>query len=183
MLHLRTIFRHKEYHLNHIFGFLLTKKTSLDNLNLSITHGHIDKAEQLLCQIDNPFLITDDYEVILKKTIPKKAVIIAKILVWSYKNCYPIVWLMSHLRLNIFSNGVEACDAFCQLYPKSQNIMCLPRSVFTAITSTQFRHSGAMFIGCFLPSHHMHAWVIENGKNTCRHDSLWINYTPISMMI
>lgn len=107
----------------------------------------------------------------------------ARLLVWSHKRCYPLLWLFSHLRMNRFENSDEAITAFCRVIHQKQQLLCMPRSVFAATTSREFKKSGAMFIGVFHPSRHMHAWIIENGHNPCRFDNIWINFKPVCMMI
>lgn len=37
-----------------------------------------------------------------------------------------------------------------------------------------------MFIGAFLPSVQMHAWVIEDGMPADPHDDNWINFAPVA---
>ena len=38
-----------------------------------------------------------------------------------------------------------------------------------------------MFIGAFLPSVQMHAWVIEDGMHADVGDNSWTNYTPVAI--
>ena len=39
-----------------------------------------------------------------------------------------------------------------------------------------------MYIGIFLPSRNMHAWVIEDNLQTDEWDNYWILYQPLMMM-
>jgi hypothetical protein len=61
-----------------------------------------------------------------------------------------------------------------------QNSLCLPRSLFAASTSRRFKASGVLFIGVFLPSRAMHAWIIENACQPDADDSMWINFRPVA---
>ena len=107
----------------------------------------------------------------------------AKLLVWTARYCYPLIYLLSHLRLDIFKNAQQASWAFQQILQKEQqNLLCLPRSIFIATTSKRFREHGTMYIGVFLPSRNMHAWVIEDNMQTDGLDNNWILYQPLIMM-
>jgi len=57
---------------------------------------------------------------------------------------------------------------------------CLPRSLFALKTSKEFRTSGALIIGIFLPSRAMHAWIIENNMNADPLDKIWTSYQPVA---
>ena len=65
---------------------------------------------------------------------------------------------------------------------RNQRVLCLPRSIFIATTSRRFKGNGALFIGCFFPFRHMHAWVIEDGMQADVYDRGWIMFTPLAMM-
>jgi hypothetical protein len=56
---------------------------------------------------------------------------------------------------------------------------CLCRSFFVAKTSKSFASSGVLFIGAFLPTFQMHAWIIDQGGQPDQTDRYWINYTPL----
>lgn len=56
---------------------------------------------------------------------------------------------------------------------------CLQRCMFVAKTSLTFRASGVIFIGAFVPTTQMHAWVIDGGSQPDPQDRGWINYTPL----
>ena len=119
-------------------------------------------------------------------TCPKLSLFVrfyARLLVFLWRWCYPLVYLLSHLRLSIYKDAGEANMAFRYILNNgNQRVLCLPRSVFIATTSAKFKSSGAMFVGCFFPSRHMHAWVIEEGMHADVFDNQWIMFTPIAMM-
>lgn len=134
--------------------------------------------------VENPYTIPiAEYPAVQRRQFGRGLRLYARILVWAHANFYPLAWALSHLRLNLFDSAVEATDAFCQIIGyKHQKLLCLPRSIFAATTSRQFKQNGAMFIGGFLPTRHMHAWVMENGQNAYRYDFSWINYKPLAVM-
>lgn len=130
----------------------------------------------------NPFLL-QKRAVDRIPTITAFAKIYAKLLVFLCKYCYPIAYLLSFCRLNLYANAGEANMAFRNIIRnKPQKILCLSRSIFIATTSAKFKESGAMFIGCFFPSRHMHAWIVEEGMHADVYDYYWIMYTPVAMM-
>lgn len=106
----------------------------------------------------------------------------ARILVWACRRSFGLARTMAHFRLPIFSNATVATQAFRGLFPASvQQDLCLPRSLWVAITSEVFKANGVLFIGVFLPSRSMHAWVIEDGKQPDPDDTLWINFRPVAV--
>lgn len=105
-----------------------------------------------------------------------------KFLIFLHKYFFPGLYLISKIRLNIFQNSEIAISYFKQIIKKNQQILCLPRSIFAMTTSKAFRNKGALFIGIFYPSLHMHAWIIEDSYNPDPNDNTWINYTPIAII-
>jgi hypothetical protein len=83
----------------------------------------------------------------------------------------------------IFPDSREAVGFFHHSTPKSgRSSLCLPRSLFAAKTSQAFKDKGVIFIGTFLPSRHMHAWVIEDGEQPDPYDKIWHLYKPVAAM-
>jgi len=39
-----------------------------------------------------------------------------------------------------------------------------------------------IFIGVFLPSNTMHAWIIEDGKIVDPYDGIWLNFQPVAAL-
>lgn len=176
-----SIYNGRMYIFNPLFGFLRS----------TVMHGNtaecIDlggKGNSAFKIVINPYNV-NPRDVLFTKhlNIPFWTKWYAKFLVFSYKHFYPLFYLCSHLRLNAFENSITAINVFCSIIPKNQKILCLPRSVFAATTSRKFKNNGAMFIGVFHPSRHMHAWIIEDNCNPCSFDNNWINFTPISIMV
>jgi hypothetical protein len=79
----------------------------------------------------------------------------------------------------VFENSEQAISHFRKSY-RRQNGLCLPRALFAAKTSRAFETSGVIFLGVFLPSSQMHAWVIENHKQPDTMDNVWLHYRPVA---
>ncbi len=80
-----------------------------------------------------------------------------------------------------FEDSQQAITFFRrQDYSAPQDSLCLPRSLFAASASRRFAESGVLFIGVFLPSRSMHAWIIEDGRQPDIDDSMWINFRPVA---
>lgn len=184
-LHLAISYKEKNYKFMPLWGFLCCPKRETSSNKLKRYIRKKEKLKRNLDVVSNPYnahIVRGDRS---KETrIPSIIRWYAKLLVWLYENFYFGLYLLSRLRLNLYDNSVEATDVFCEIIKgKKQKTLCLPRSIFAATTSKLFSKKGTLFIGVFLPSHHMHAWVIEEDKNSCRYDTKWINFTPVSVMI
>lgn len=136
--------------------------------------------------------VRDPYQIreCMKTTEWKKkesliAMLYARLLTWTCTHYYPMVNLFLWLRLDIFPSGNDASLFYYSVYPemKRQQTLCLPRAIFIATTSKQFDKKGILFIGTFLPTVRMHAWVIEDGLHADLYDKQWIYYRPVMMMI
>lgn len=184
MIDLNCAFRNKAYRFNSLTGWLTSRNTNICGVrnNPSLKSRHF-KAERALDCVLNPFKTKECKKASKAVSTTKLLSVYVRLLIWLHRYFYPGIWLASKLRLEIFEDGVDAADVFCEIHPYDQRVLCLPRSVFVATTSKQFKKSGALFIGVFLPSRHMHAWVIENDINVYRHDHIWTNFTPVSIMI
>lgn len=109
----------------------------------------------------------------------------ARVLSFLCRHCYPLAYLCSrYVTLDLFDNAEQAVLFFRHMYPdtKRQNRLCLPRAIFAATTSSEFRRSGALFVGAFLPSTQMHAWVIENCRQPDFYDNMWVCYQPVYIL-
>ena len=134
-------------------------------------------------EIMNPFIVHHRSAKIKEVEITKFPKIYAKVLLWAAKHCYPLIYLLSHSRFCIYENAQQASWVFQQCTKgKQQKLLCLPRSVFVATTSKRFKEHGTMYVGIFLPSRSMHAWVIEDNLQTDEWDTYWILYQPLIMM-
>lgn len=169
-------FQGKTYKIIPCLGLLLEKKTYRPKRIMS-------KKAYLLDCVNNPYLLVPTDLKYEKRDFNVYIRLYANSLVWLCKYCYPIAYLLSHLRLNVFNDGAEASIAFRRIINnKPQKLLCLPRAIFIASTSARFKEYGAMFVGVFLPTRRMHAWVIEDGSHTDYFDNEWICYRPVCMM-
>lgn len=143
-----------------------------------------DRTDKLDPYIENPFLLKKRVgQTIDKNQVGLMSKFYAKLLIWFCNHCYFMAYLISHINFSVFDNADIANKAF-RLCTKGykQNTLCLPRAIFIATTSKKFKKHGCMYIGCFFPSRHMHAWVIEEGMNADIYDNIWICYTPVIKM-
>lgn len=89
--------------------------------------------------------------------------------------------LFSRISLKVFQSSDEAIEFYRKnIYPNQQNDLCLSRAFFASATSKRFKQNGVIFIGVFLPSKSMHAWVIEDGAIADPYDGIWLNYQPVA---
>ncbi len=134
----------------------------------------------------NPFLLQPAlYESLQPMSHKRMLTIYAKFLTWLCRHCYPIAYWVSRLvSLNAFADSQQAILCYRHIYPSSekQRRLCLPRAIFAATTSRKFKQQGAMFIGAFLPSTQMHAWIIEDNQQPDLWDDDWICYKPVYML-
>lgn len=166
-----------KYIFNKVFGFTYSES------GYNITEPCVPEcSDSELRYIKNPFLV-NSRKYTRVPHIPRYMVCYAHILVFLWKYCYPLIYIISHFRFSVFDDAGEANLAFREILKgKNQRILCLPRSIFIATTSKRFSKHGAMFIGCFFPSRHMHAWVIEDGMPADIYDNQWTLFRPLAMM-
>ncbi|NDA62831.1 MAG: hypothetical protein EBX50_12425 [Chitinophagia bacterium] len=170
----------KIYRIHKRFGFLLEYTTHVKS-KVELT----PKIKIFLHQVHNPYLLKPFCEFPNNNIIPKPPFytkILAKVLTFFCLRSFLFVRLLSNFRFPIFDSTAQAVLYFRKLYPKEQNNLCLPRSLFAACTSKTFKDEGALFIGVFLPSRAMHAWILENGKQPDYYDDIWICYQPVAVI-
>lgn len=177
----------KSYKFNRFLGLL----TIEDGENVSSSNDvqlNVDGDKKLcLDAVNNPFLIRQEKKTNNDKKIKHQRIALrwAQLLTLLSAHCYPLAYLCSHLRFNLFDNAEDAVQFYYRVYPsfKLQRVLCLPRAIFAATTSKRFNVHGAMFIGSFLPTVRMHAWVMEDGCNADVYDGQWICFKPVMMMV
>lgn len=177
----------KVYKYNKFLG-LLTTKDNRENPLSNDVQLKVNEAKKLcLDAVSNPFLTHQDGKTDNDKKIRHQRIALcwAQLLTWLNAHCYPMIYLCSHLRFNLFYSARDAVQFYYGVYPsfKRQRVLCLPRAIFAATTSKRFNKHGAMFIGSFLPTVRMHAWVMEDGSNADVYDGQWICFKPIMMMV
>lgn len=168
----------EKYVFNRVFGFTYSVVVSDESCADSVLRYDASLPE---C-VKNPFLLHRR----TRQEVPRLsrwAKCYARLLVFLWKYCYPAVYLLSHCRFAVYDDAGVANMAFrAAMRGANQRVLCLPRSVFIATTSKRFKEHGAMFIGCFFPFRHMHAWVIEDDMQADVFDNNWIMFTPLAMM-
>jgi hypothetical protein len=173
-------YREKLYKMDPYLGLLL----ELEKYDFDLKIKQPKKLYNALGYCNNP------YELKLSESISfeRKSVLHRKTLI-IYLEC-----LIKIIKLNFgigrwftffgqpsFENAEQAILFFRK--NKSGNIqddLCLSRSLFAASTSKKFKEKGVIFIGVFLPSKSMHAWVIEDGIQPDLNDNIWINFQPVA---
>jgi len=89
----------------------------------------------------------------------------------------------SSLRYKQFPDSFSAINFFYSITEKDEvDQLCLPKALFAAKTSDAFNEHGVVFIGAFLPSRSMHAWIIEKGTQPDIRDDIWHQYRPIAVI-
>ena len=167
------------YYFNIYLGLLLYRnESSKDNQNNEEIPSSILRDYQLVLQ---PYNISTT----LNSTVYVKLSIVAKIytklLVFACKYSFLIARVIAYLPLIRFSDTKQALQVFALLYPSSSqnNTLCLPRTLFVIATSKCFKKNGTAFVGVFLPTRKMHAWIIEGGINPDAFDNSWILFQPV----
>lgn len=164
------------------FGHFLLFNKWLGITYLAKRHPKCDNRS-LPEEIAKPFLVHQRRVKSIEVKISSYSKIYAHFLVWTARYCYPLIYLLSHLRLNMYDDAQQASWVFQQCTKgMQQKLLCLSRSIFIATTSKRFKEHGTMYIGIFLPSRNMHAWVIEDNLQTDEWDNYWILYQPLIMM-
>jgi hypothetical protein len=173
-------FNGKIYRIHKRFGFLLEYITYEEGGSKTPF-----KIKNLFNQVVNPYLLKPFCELpnnnIISKT-PLYTKLLAKLFTFLCLRSFLFVRLLSNFRLPIFDSTEQAILFYRKLYPKEQQNLCLPRSLFAACTSKTFKRDGTLFIGVFLPSRAMHAWILEDGKQPDYYDDIWICYQPVAIM-
>lgn len=168
------------YSLEPFSGLLLSRK---DQITYQ-TNGDNSKLDYFLGLNNQPFKLSS--QLVERKPFIKKgrfldfyAILLTNFVKFNF---FLGKVLTALARLN-FSSSNEAIAYYRKhIYPHQQNDLCLPRTLFAAATSKKFKESGVIFIGVFLPSKSMHAWIIEDGAHTDPEDGIWINYQPVAAL-
>ena len=161
-------------------GLLLSK---IGKLTCQIS-GYDSKLDFFLRLNNQPYKLScNSFE---RKSIKKENSLLdfyAVLLTKFVKLNFTLGKVLTDLGRSNFSNSNEAIAYYRKhIYPNRQNDLCLPRVLFAAATSKIFKESGVIFIGVFLPSKSMHAWIIEDGAHTDPEDGIWLNYQPVAAL-
>ena len=131
---------------------------------------------------DYPFFL-QKYDMSEYRQLNKRTIITAKIISEISKVSFYFSYKINYLISPVYPDSKKGIETFRQLYDGiQQDEMCLPKSIFAASRSKEFKKKGVIFIGVFLPSKSMHAWIIENGIQPDVNDNIWINFKPVAAL-
>lgn len=171
----------KQFYLDSLTGYLLTKE--YDGIKQTVNHIYEKKLKSAIEKCNSPYLLrADDYateELRINNHIKRYG----KLITQACKASYLLGRFVAHFGNPVYSNTTTSILAYRQLYPGAiQKDHCLPRALFAASTSKSFKDNGVIFIGVFLPSRNLHAWIIEDGIQVDPFDAMWTNYQPVAVM-
>lgn len=139
-------------------------------------------AGKCLSEVTDPYLLKGRALPTTPQRISLGVRLYASILTWLCRYAFPLGRLWAKIPLSCYPDAGVATRVYYKLYPgEQQRNLCLPRAFFARSTSRRFRKHGAMFIGVFLPSVQMHAWVLEDGMHADYYDNNWVNYAPVAI--
>lgn len=170
-----------QYHFSFFYGCLLRKPCSKDNLGARMPLP--SKVSTSLECIYNPYTLSLNNIAAFNRTSPSRlSIIYAHALVLACKHSLLLARILCSMPLIRFPDTAGSIATFQAIYPEAgdQRTLCLPRTLFAIATSRSFNHKGVAFIGVFLPSRKMHAWIIEDNGNPDLHDDVWVCYQPVT---
>lgn len=178
-INFQVIFEDNSYMFEKNLGLLLKKKCVNKNVNKPSLHPKVIEALKLN---HNPYTLKQPSKIenitIHKSTFMKLYI---SLLTLSCKIAFSFARIFYLFRIPTFENATESIIFFRNSKKGIiQDDLCLPRSLFAAITSKIFKEKGVIFIGVSLPSKTMHAWIIEDNKQPDPFDSIWINFHPVA---
>ena len=147
-----------------------------------VTSSLPEKVKIALALCDNPYRLKRSHDNLNTELIQvKRGKITKKILTFFCSLNFLLARKYSDIKGIYFSDSASAINFFYSITPSYQiNKLCLARALFAAKTSSAFDKEGVIFIGAFLPSRSMHAWVIEKGSQPDARDEIWHQYRPIA---
>ena len=141
------------------------------------------KLEQALHYCDSPYSMITTSRAVAKTPILINREKSVKILVFLCRFNFLLARKFASFLVPSFVSSRDAIAYFNNVTPsESRDVLCLPRSLFAANTSNKFKDSGIIFIGVFMPSRQMHAWIIEDGQQVDPEDNIWHLYQPVAAL-
>lgn len=144
------------------------------------------KLKKALLQCDGPYQLIPNEADIYKSTqvaINKKNRFISKELIIFCKWNFALARRFASIGQCHHKDAKESIDVFRRISPGiAQNNFCLPRVLFAARMSQKFQECGVIFIGVFLPSKSMHAWIIEDCVQPDEKDLIWTHFKPVAAL-
>lgn len=165
------------FFFNRLLGVLLSSKEYKEKTK----KGTPELVKTNYQYVINPYLLDTHNNFIEYKNVPFVAKIYAKLIVFISKHSFFVASLLTKIPFIKFTDSKQAIAIFTKVYPSpdQHQTLCLPRTLFVIATSKSFKKNGTAFIGVFLPSRKMHAWVIESRYNPDPLDTFWILYQPV----
>jgi hypothetical protein len=179
VINLKVKEKNKIYFFNYLTGAIYVNEYNNDYL---FNNSQIPtKVELALNFNNNPYSLSNINEIndkiLTSSVLNIYGLNLSKISVLSFY----LAKIYSNLRRKEFENSIQAINYFRSIERlKNQNNLCLPRTLFAASKSKLFKEKGVIFIGIFLPSTNLHAWIIEDGCQPDVEDKIWTNYKPIA---
>ena len=168
------------YFLEPFTANLFSKKAETQKANQVL---HSEKVIAALKQCDNPYLLKPDATSSSPITTSQYLKYFGNSLTKACKQAFWLARIITVFGKPLFNATSDAIMTYRKLYPiELQQDLCLPRTLFAASTSKSFKEKGVIFIGVFLPSRNMHAWIIEDGMQPDPYDTIWINYQPVAAL-
>jgi hypothetical protein len=169
------------YYFEPVLGALLRKRS--ENQKPKTTNHDVKKVKTCLACCTNPYLLKKTSVQLHPSNSCFFLIWYVKSLVWLCKYSFLIGRIWSRLGFGYFVTSEEAIQFFRKCFSGSiQNDLCYPRTLFAASMSKKFKENGVIFIGVFLPSNTMHAWIIEDGKIADPYDGIWLNFQPVAAL-
>jgi len=167
------------YFFNHLTGAIYVNE--YNNYSLFNDNQIPTKVDLALNLNNNPYLLKNvkdiNHKITASNSLNSYCIKLTKISELSFY----LAKLYSNLRIKEFENSIQAITYFRSIEKlNDQNNLCLPRTLFAASKSKLFKKEGVIFIGIFLPSTNLHAWIIEDGYQPDGDDKIWTNYKPIA---
>jgi hypothetical protein len=176
------------FRLSHFTGALYSTPTSARTFDNPLFGNKSVKIKRAWAYCEDPYKFTPVAErcTTMSKTRGcedyRRALVIANRVVKTCRRQFLHAWASALFRKPLFENSSDAIAFFRNEVDGDQTALCLPRAFFAAQTSMQFKDEGVVFIGVFLPSRSMHAWVIEGDAIADPDDDIWINYRPVAAL-
>jgi hypothetical protein len=177
---LPTYFNNSQYVVSEFTGDLLIHQRSVSGSRSLITTS--EKLTKALSLCDNPYKLENIQNNIDKlepsnRNIRNKA----RFLILFCRFNFFLAKQYASFKTRIFSDSAHAISYFHSITANDdKNSLCLPRTFFAAKTSKIFDKEGVIFIGAFLPSRLMHAWIVENGIQPDPKDNIWHQFRPVA---
>lgn len=166
------VYNNKKYAFNPYVGVLLCYDCQSD----TIEGTHVEAFKF----VENPYLLKRQTNTVAKKSPTLFIRLYAYILDFICKHLFFLINLLLYIHIPLYKDAREANFIFYKIFPhEKQKQLCMARAVFIATLSKRFKLHGTMFIGVFLPTTQMHAWVIEDGMLADIYDTIWIQYNPV----